>query len=130
VNAREIFGILGQVAAMLARLSWVLPRAAIHRRQGLRAFDRELKRLGLPADVRQVFFERYREALPLNPLTYFRQAPEAARRDAMGPRGHHSRHGQPRLQGHGRSPWRTGEKSGEQAGQRRAPTQADSARMV
>ena len=72
MTARDILGILDQVAELIGRLGLVIVAAVYYRRRALSAFDRELRRLGLPHGARQVLLDRYRDMIPLNPLVYVR----------------------------------------------------------
>lgn len=61
---------IGQVAVLVGRLGLVIPAAFYHRGRAVMAFDRELRRLGVPAELRRALRLRYRDMVPLNPLRY------------------------------------------------------------
>lgn len=72
MGTRDIFRILGQTAGLVGRLALVLPELFWLRWQAVMAFERELKRAGVPRAAQTVLATRYRDALPLNPLPYIR----------------------------------------------------------
>lgn len=69
-KGRAILAVMGQVTGLVWRVSLVFPAAFYHRRRALTAFDRELRRHGVPAASRRVLRLRYQAMLPLNPLRY------------------------------------------------------------
>ncbi len=63
-------GIAGQLAVMVGRLSLVVPAALYHRHRAVMAFDRELRRCGVPTETRRALRRRYQDMIPFNPLRY------------------------------------------------------------
>ena len=62
--------IIGRLVVLIARLVLLLPAAWYHRQRGVLAFDRALRRHGVPGDSRRVLRLGYRAMVPLNPLQY------------------------------------------------------------